>query len=288
MDLSGEQRLARGGTSSQVASPSRHIKQITTCVLLVGSYLAGVIGCGTQEPHRHPRPPEVYHHYPERDFCFSGMEWSVRGGHELQGAGPNYWGGSHHHVDHDQVLDEVTLRVGPDRHGVWRSAEISTWIPPDTTTLEIDFEGLPEELDPNIVLGVFVYRNDESEFDLELSSWGHAKGGEGEEPYHPIQFVVVPPIEEGHMHRFSPTTEKGLAAKWTQRFEWQEDFIVFTLEQDGEVLSTWRYEGEDVPRYDDHRLHINLWLFEGRPPINREPVDVTITRVAFSDQTSTR
>lgn len=240
--------------------------------------------CACATSDRPAPPPQVYRHYPEQDFRFSRLEWSVRGGPELQGAGPNYWGGAPRHVDLDPERDEVTLRVEPDRHGTWRSAEISAWIPPDTSRIEIDFRGLPERLDPHIVLGVFVYRNDHSEYDLEFSSWGQTA-----KDYPPVQFVVAPPIVEGHIHRFRTAHRPDpMETIWTQRFEWEDEALTFTLEQDGERVATWRYEGEDVPQYEDHRLHINLWLFEGRAPMDRRPVEVTITRVTFCSCSSSR
>lgn len=245
---------------------SRLCGHTLSCVMVLMSY-GMVMGCSTTDVWRAP-----YELNPDEYVMCSGRRWDIRTGDAIQGAGPNYWGGLGEHVT--QHGDRVRLRIMPDVHGTWRSSEISTPLPPGTTRVSVTFGNLPEHLDPRVVLGVFVYRDDQSEFDFEMSAWGEAGAA-------PLQFVMVPAHVPGHRTRFEPISP-SLASTWTQVFEWGPRTVRFTLYQDDVKVSSWLYKGLDVPRYARHRLHINLWLLHGTAPMNEAPIQVDVLSVKIA------
>ena len=70
----------------------------------------------------------------------------------------------------------------------------------------------------------------------------------------------------------------------THRFAWRRDQIVFQSvnghrEDDDQPLAQWTYRPPEPARWISQEpmpVHINLWLFKGRPPKDGEEVEVII------------
>ena len=175
--------------------------------------------------------------HPER-LRTAGLHWQAREG---QGHGPGVGRWS---KDHVRVWGEaIELRLQGDV-----GAEISAALPLGALDIALTLESLDgafETLDPDLVVGAFVYRNDASECDLELARWGQPGAHNG-------QLVVAsgagrPPRA---IHRFPL---RGARARATLR--WRGSRLAWHVE-DSQGQVRWQARG---PRNGGHRLHVNVW-----------------------------
>jgi hypothetical protein len=212
---------------------------------------------------------------------FAGYTWSVKTTlPERGGPGPNYFSASESNVRVD-AQGRLHLRI-EKRRGVWYTAEV--WLDQSLGHGEYSFllEGDVDLIDENAVLGLFTWDDapaeNHREIDIELSRWGDA-GKENS------QFVVQPFDTAGNLHRF-PSDLNGADSRY--RFDWQAsqiDFLAQTGQADapapGAILESWSYTGADIPSPGAERAHLNLWLYQGKAPSDREAVEVIVDEFRF-------
>jgi hypothetical protein len=131
-------------------------------------------------------------------------------------------------------------------------------------------------LDPNVVLGLFIYENDRQEIDFELSRWGDPSGQNA-------QFVVQPWQKAGNTKRFNI---RQYSPGITVKIKWEPNKATFQA-FDGhtthrsQLFDEWVYRGSDVPVRSKERLMMNLWLQGGNAPLNGQPAKVIIRDVQY-------
>ena len=143
-------------------------------------------------------------------------------------------------------------------------------------TYSFQTETLFEKLHKNTVTGLFLYRNDDKEIDIEFSKWG-------EENNQVAQYAIQPSDNTGNKKRFDlPTEDKRL----THVINWKADSIIFTSHSGGiaeaetmeKLIEKWKYTGPDNPaNVDDLATKINFWLFRGIPPIDKKDMEIIIS-----------
>lgn len=183
-----------------------------------------------------------------RVLDFAGLSWTVHAADEPTGAGPNRWSDEEEAA---RVVEGVLhLQLTRDERG-WQGVELSTPLVRRPRRLLVELE--VGELDSRVVAGVFLYRSDTSEIDLEVARWGDASAL-------PFQYAVAPADAPDLLHRF------GLpAGRSRHRLRWRRDRILWRS-RSGKRRVRWRLRGEQVPRFDGHRLHLNLWVLHGGTP----------------------
>lgn len=215
----------------------------------------------------------------EKGFVFGTNEWFIRTGPNPGGAGPNYWGSGKESVE--VVDNKLHLRIA-QVNGRWTSAEVMTPIPDGKRGAVIVISSPTHDLDPRLVIGMFAYRDDHNELDIEISRFGspaslnnaqyavHSPRG-GVEKY---PFSITPsPESPASMHtitwgpRVSPGVGLGIEP------------ISFASDGIG-VRESWDYAGAAV-NLQRAWLHLNVWLYEGKPPANGQPIDVEIGSIRF-------
>ena len=133
-------------------------------------------------------------------------------------------------------------------------------------------------LDRNVVLGLFTWSDKapyaHREIDFEAARWGNAG-----DPTN-AQFVVQPYDKPNHLVRFDATG----AVRTVQQFTWRAGSVSFVSRRldTNAIVYSYTYNGADVPRAGDERVHLNLWLFGGAAPSNGLPVDVVVESFAFA------
>jgi len=183
---------------------------------------------------------------------FGGHAFVARQSETLTGAGPNRWSASSDNVRVDAAGD-LQLAI-TEREGRWYSAEVSTPLP--DSYCRVRFRMLTEatELDPAVIAAAFIYRNDQSELDVEIGRWGKMLEKNA-------QFVVAPPTS-GRLIRFEL---RRSTAPVDFTIDWRSDAVSFLARtRDGQEH---RFSYEDTPRPEPggHRLHLSLWLREPSP-----------------------
>jgi len=198
-----------------------------------------------------------------RTIQFSGHTWDVRATSGLAGPGPNVFSGSTKSVWVDRS-GTLHLKIRRER-GRWVCAEVVSQQQLGRGTYTWEVDSTVSGLDPRVVLGLFSYLNDDSEIDVEVARWGNAFDTTN------AQFTVQPYVNDGNIWRF--TTPSGPT---TYGFDWGASTIGFSG-----PAGPWQYTGPDVPAFAGHRAHMNLWLFQGRPPTDGREVEVVLRSFTF-------
>lgn len=216
-----------------------------------------------QAPRGDPPPPLSAS---TRAVLFGGRTWAIRASGEGQVPGPNDWSDREDAVWVDDGGLHLVLRRDGDR---WRGVEMSTVLPPEAVHVQATVASPLSVLPAEAVFGLFVYRDDDHEADIELSRWGSPHIGTNG------QFAVAP-YGNDQKHRFQLDPAAGGSELV---LDWRVDRVAFEARQSGRVLAEWRDTGERWRVRDGYRLHLNLWLYEGRPPADGKDVEVVLSEL---------
>lgn len=179
----------------------------------------------------------------ERTLSFADRTWWMRADHLLAGAGYGWWS------EEAQVVDGA-LELQLARSDRWRGMELLTPLPRDTREVEVTVE--VGTLPVDVTAGIFLYRSDHSELDVELGRWGDATAVNA-------QYAVGPASRPGNVWRFG--AGEGVQ---THRIAVRARTVGFSSTWAG-GQAAWVYEGPDQPERAPHALHLNLW------PMGPEP-----------------
>ena len=215
----------------------------------------------------------------EKGFIFGNIEWFVRTGPSPGAPGPNYWGSGAESVE--VVDNKLHLRIA-QVNGKWTSAEIMTPIPDGKRGAVITITSPVHDLDPRVVLGMFAYRDDHNELDVEISRFGNPaspmnaqyavhspRGGVEKNPFS-IEAAPDSPLTM-HTLTWGPRVSPGVGLGIEP--------ISFASDGVG-VRESWDYAGAPV-NLQRAWLHLNLWLYEGKAPANGQPIDIEIGSIRF-------
>lgn len=211
-----------------------------------------------------------------RTIQFSGIRWQVRNG--TGNPGGNYWSDSNESVwvDEQGVLHLTIRKID----GEWFCTEISTLESFGYGEYKFYISSDVENLNENVVVGLFSYLNDKNEIDIEFSKWGNPE--ETKMGY----YVVQPAKNSGNIHRFDLNLNSDFS---THEFCWEKERINFESWQGHEPVSTennlieeWEYKGDDIPVEGKEKLILNLWLYKGIIPSDGKEIEVLFKAVEFN------
>jgi hypothetical protein len=206
---------------------------------------------------------------------FSGYTWNIKdSANDYWGPGPNRWNSTNQSVWVD-ANGHLHLKIRLI-NGFWHCAEVFT-----TQSFgygKYSFTLTPgfENLDPNIILGLFTYYNDTQEIDIEYSRWGQTDANNG-------QFVVQPSTSQ-NIYRYPVASTNGSSI---HSFIWTEKCILFETRWNSSIFEgitrkeSWNYTGSAIPLPRTERVHLNLWLMQGLAPMNGQGAEVVIEQFKF-------
>jgi hypothetical protein len=219
-------------------------------------------------------------------LAFAGRTWRVKGP-GYYGPGPNVFSDDPDcvWVDADQRL-HLTLQ---DRGGVWTSTEVVLEEALGYGDYVITTEGRLDLLDPDAVLGLFLWQygpcwdegylwwNPYNEIDIEYSRWTN--------PFNDlVQFVAQPYDFPGNIERFDMAFAAGEVVSHAMR--WLPDRVEYRVWRGGPhdesaatLVHAWTYTGPHVSRPEQPRLHLNLWKVGEAPASDQEVVFTDFTFV---------
>lgn len=218
------------------------------------------------------------------EIQFGSYFWTVRSGHG--GPGPNAWEEGNVWLDGATNLHLRIRQVA----GHWSCAEITMRRRLGFGRYQFQITGQLDRLDDNVVLGLFNYPTSDvgsdgtHEIDIEFARWGQAKN--------PMGNFTVWPLEQGRKQTTKPFSFSLAGDQTTHRFTWSRGQILFQSlkghrNDDGEEFSRWRYQPQEPARSISQAampVHINLWLFRGRPPKDKQEVEVIIRDFKFTPE----
>jgi hypothetical protein len=211
-----------------------------------------------------------------KEITFAGHTWTVRSGQG--GPGPNAWNENNVWLD---AAGRLHLKIA-HRDGAWSCAEVTMRERLGFGRYEFQTTGRLDQFDDNIVLGLFNYPTRDvgpdatHEIDIEFARWGKASN--------PMGNFTVWPVEPG-LKQVSKTFPFVLAGEdSTHRFDWDRSRIMFRSVNghrgnEDRPLAEWTYSPPEPARLISPQpmpVHLNLWLFQGRPPKNGQEVEVVI------------
>lgn len=187
-----------------------------------------------------------------------GRSWRVHRSEIRRGAGPSRWTASPEALRVEGAVAQLSLQQ--DDRG-WSGVELSTPLERRPRRLEVELD--VERLDSRVVAGVFLYRDDSCEIDLEVARWG-------EPDALPFQYAVAPADAPELLFRFDPGPGRS-----RHRMRWRKRSLVWRV-RSARGRQRWVLRGDSVPRFDGHRLHLNLWTLDGGPPAGDGAVSVRV------------
>jgi len=203
---------------------------------------------------------------PPSGLAFARRTWAVRSG--TGGPGPNTWAGQLPYVDADGLHLRVA-QVG----GRWSCSEVFLTSPLGFGTYEWSFRVPAGGLDANVVLGLFTYETDTRETDVELARWGDVDG-------HNAQWAVQPATPD-NLLRFDVAAGATVVARYRWSARGTADFSGSqSLGGATTPLPSWSNPRATTSKRG--KAHMNLWLFQGRPPVDGAPAEVVVTDFRFA------
>ena len=210
---------------------------------------------------------------------FSGYVWDVRPDGS-GGPGPNHWDRHNAWVDRRGWLH---LKIS-QRGAEWRAVEVTSERRFGFGRYEFVVHGPVDQLDPNVVLGLFNYptpdvgRDGTNEVDIEYSHWGARINNIGNFTIYPTQAGIP------QTSKTFTLTQSGSDS--VQQFDWQSRGVMYQSYWGGGSipLVQWTFAPPDFAQRVPQQplpVHLNLWLFQGRPPTDGKGVEIVIRRFTF-------
>jgi hypothetical protein len=219
----------------------------------------------------------------ERIIEFAGRQWVVKSGCGL-GPGPNCWSDSEQSVWVDGGQLHLKIR---EVNGTWYCAEVYT----EACTqygmhrfYVIKDDPWLDNLDKNVVAALFLYKDDQTEVDIEFVKWSV------QDPDYNAQYVVQPWDKPGNREPFSMTLS---GTHTTHYIDWSASAIQFKSihghyqepPDAAHLIHEWLYVGDDIPTEEEClRIHINLWLYQGNPPSDGQEVEIIVKNAQLPEE----
>ncbi|MGM0530864.1 MAG: glycoside hydrolase family 16 protein [Bacteroidota bacterium] len=202
----------------------------------------------------------------QRTIKFAGKTWDVRSGYGNPGS--NNWSDSENTVwvDDDGKLHLKIRKIGD----TWHCSELVSQQSFGYGEYKFYLNSNVEDFDKNIVVGLFTYLDDQNEIDIEFLKLGSNKNTE-------VGNYVVQPDKSIN---FALNLNGSYS---THRFRWLPGKVSFQSwhghnksPTDNTLINEWEYTGNDIPEAATEKLHINFWLFDGKPPSDRKEAELII------------
>ena len=248
---------------------------------------------------------------------FAGRTWRIKHSPEPMGPGPNHFSADACDV---WVDDAGHLHMALNqRDGKWLSTEVVSDWAVGYGTYEFRLAGGapgapgPDQLDPNIVLGLFTWDSDawqteaNSEIDIELTRWCEADAPNLHYSVHPAWGP-----DGKHPERFNAETIDLKGEPSTHVITWSPDGVQCAIYLGGDgpdpdrLITQWQFDADNPPRvtadaegnttdpivipkpHASTTIRINLWLVDtdhdklGDPPTDGKPAEVVITGFKYT------
>lgn len=213
---------------------------------------------------------------------FSGYKWKVRGTTSSAGPGPNSWSSSNAWVDSKGLHLKLTY---DSRTKKWNCAQVETVSTFGEGTYQFWIEGRVDKLDKNVVFGLFNYSNNDyyDEMDIEFARWGS-----NSKPN--LNYTVWPRTGTSgnpESKRWTDTKSFSLTGTYsTHRFIRNSSSIKFqSLHgfQDGNMNQFYSSTCNKSSIISTKKMPvlINLWLYQGKPPSNKQEVEIVVKKFSF-------
>lgn len=216
--------------------------------------------------------PQAY----TRHIAFSGFDWIVKVSNNKVGPGPNLFSDSTQSVWVDELGHlHMKIRKSGSR---WTCSEVILNGTLGYGTYRWTLASRVDNLDPNVVLGLFTWSDPDPEnhreIDIEMSKWGNRNNLNA-------QYVIQPYDVPGNTHRFSQpaVSTSNHSFRWQPGSVYCESLSGLDPTPNGSNVIQQKVFTSGIPTSSDENARINLWLFRGRAP--KAEVEVVVSRFEF-------
>jgi hypothetical protein len=229
---------------------------------------------------------------PPTTITWAGLQWNVNS-HLAQKPGPNNWSSGNVSVDASGDLHLAITNVG----GTWYCSEIWTNATFLFGTFQWQIRTAVDQLDPNIVLGLFSYGppadgpDGTHEIDIEYSRFGSTTGDNGRWTVWP-NMLTTPPV----LGRTYFSLALGTDPTTTSQFTWSPTNVAFStmngFQPPGSstnTLSSWTFQPSDPSAAistSPQPVDMNFYLYQGNPPTNGLGAEVVIHNFSVTPATN--
>lgn len=216
-----------------------------------------------------------------REIEFSGYRWKVSDSQgEFRSPGPNRFSSENVMLDAEGRLHLKIARQDDQ----WTCSEVLLEKPLGYGNYSFFVIGDFTQFDPNTVVGLFLYKDDTHELDIEFARWGDSH-------VEPAQYAVQPFQLPGHLHRFNPRLTGTYSS---HSISWREDRVNFQsfhghqLDDSKEIvyMSNWTFLNPPFEPTTEIPI-INFWLAGGNQPQNEEEAEIVIARFSHRELQTT-
>lgn len=211
-----------------------------------------------------------------RTLRFSGLDWVVKAPPAPVFPGPNLFDGNNASVDAQGRLHLAVRRCG----NRYCTAEVFSKDMLGYGTYRVTLDSPVDNLDPNVVLGMFTWSENGAfanrELDFEFSRWGNASDPNN------AQFVVQPYTLPNHLVRYRmPSSPNSV-----HTMRWEPASVSFESIAGTEIASPpvgqFTFNGPGVPPVGETQFHLNLYLNNGNAPANGQDAEIIIRRFEYT------
>ncbi len=214
-----------------------------------------------------------------RTIQFSGYTWYVENTVQRAQPGPNYWSNSPQNVWLD-ANGYLHLKITYS-NGKWNCAELTCTQTFGYGTYAFYLASRMDNFDKNVILGLFAYKDDSHEVDIEFSKWGQTNYKNG-------WYTVQPPayIEGRNQRSFNVQLYGDYT---THYFTWRANSIYFesfgghyTIGQEpaGNIIQS--FTSNSQVSATGVKAHINLWLYQGHAPSDGSQAEVIVKSFKYT------
>jgi hypothetical protein len=262
--------------------------RLLVSVFILPFALWGLVACGTTVPtptpdhQSDPDHPTRQTAAPDGSLWFSGYRWFVKDSESPTGPGPNWFSSDGRNVWVD-AGGNLHLRI-TRREGRWQCAEVFTADTLGYGRYTFTLASRVDLLDKQVVLGLFTYADapdyHHREIDIEFSQWGQGDIANA-------QYVVQPWENASNIHRFELTLNGPFS---NHGFDWRAERVEFwsthgrPSDTPAYEIAFWIADSDTLaipPAGEEGRVHINLWLLNGRQPSNGQDAEVVVESFRF-------
>lgn len=216
---------------------------------------------------------------------FSGYTWGIKLTGTSTGSqfdpGPNFWSNDSSVVS--VGTDGLHLKIS-NINGRWQCGEVYLTKSLGYGTYTVQVSSRVDQLDSNTVAApLFIYAAPGQELDNEYSG----SGGLIPSSYN-AQFVAQPYTVGGNTFYY----RQPWTAQFTTQMQWSAAQVTFSswfgwasTPTAATLISQWTYGGSYIPPAGEERVHINLWLLNGRGPVTGNGAEMVINSFAFRTAT---
>jgi hypothetical protein len=221
-------------------------------------------------------------------LTWKGITWNVKSGSGVD-PGLNTWSPANAFVDGNGDLHLAITKVGE----AWYCSEVWTDLGFPFGTFQWQLASPVDKLDPNVVLGLFVYGptalgpDGTHEIDIEYARFGTPAADNGWWTIWP-NVIVTPPLTG----RMSYSLALDADPTTTSRFAWSSTAVAFAtfggfqpLGSTDRLIHSWTYQPTNPDltiSQSPMPVHMNLWLYRGSAPTDRQGVEVVIHDFSFT------